>query len=734
MRTFTTSLCLILVVWMVDVASEKSRIRQKRAWIITSFDIEEEYQGNFPYLVGRVDVDWKLMANFMIDGKGVDEEPRGIFSIDKNTAEMFVHKRIDFESHQRFLLKFYATNKTTGRVNTELGMEINILDINDHAPQFSRALYETHRMESTSQGETLVTVYASDDDDSSTCNGTFSFRIISVYPETTNAEFYIDQTKNSQHGAISFKGCLDYEEAQKYTILVEAKDHGDKVQLSSTSTVLVNVIDKNNHLPEILGQTGPGKIKEREMGVEVLRIQVTDKDSHGSPAWKAKYTIHGDKGEYFKIETDPETNEGILTVQKLIEYNEVTEKNISISVENVEPYLSCRVRKRVKDSKWDVETSIKETRPKLYPVTITVDDVNDPPIFIPAVKHVEVMENPGVGFLLETFTAKDMDRINSNTFRFLKGHDPADWVTVDSKTGRVVTAKVLDRESSFVNNSTYIVTLYAVDYGEPPMTGTGTLIIHIKDQNDNVPVLSENKLNMCLSDEPIRTKLSAVDPDLPPYSGPFLFELIGDVEGKWRIDPSYGTTVDLIKDSTVYAGHHELLVRVSDNQGHESLQNLSVTVCDCSETPTCHIRRSSTSKMGGGSVGIIILALLMLLVFMFMAILTSCEKKVYTTEDGPGMHLLISNIEEPGTDCGVSRDSKYDHNKASKLHILRGPGEELGDYAPHVYAEEGESVPDAHLDVISIPESDFGSVKLRYLGQRFNTLASICRADVTGKK
>lgn len=63
---------------------------------------------------------------------------------------------------------------------------------------------------------------------------------------------------------------------------------------------------------------GPGKIEERESGVEVLRLQVSDKDSRGSPAWKAKFTLHGDPENYFKIHTDPKTNEGILTVIKVL--------------------------------------------------------------------------------------------------------------------------------------------------------------------------------------------------------------------------------------------------------------------------------------------------------------------------------------------------------------------------------------------------------------------------------
>lgn len=42
-----------------------------------------------------------------------------------------------------------------------------------------------------------------------------------------------------------------------------------------------------------------------------------DEDSPNSPAWRAKYTIQGDEGEHFKIETDPDTNDGILTVIKV---------------------------------------------------------------------------------------------------------------------------------------------------------------------------------------------------------------------------------------------------------------------------------------------------------------------------------------------------------------------------------------------------------------------------------
>lgn len=46
-------------------------------------------------------------------------------------------------------------------------------------------------------------------------------------------------------------------------------------------------------------------------------MHVKDKDSLHSAAWRAKYIIQGDEGGHFKIETDPVTNDGILTVVKV---------------------------------------------------------------------------------------------------------------------------------------------------------------------------------------------------------------------------------------------------------------------------------------------------------------------------------------------------------------------------------------------------------------------------------
>lgn len=136
-------------------------------------------------------------------------------------------------------------------------------------------------------GTTVITLVAHDKDAESR-NNQFDMKIVSVTPETQNLMFYLEQ--RGDIGTIAFKGCLDHEvrgldrtklkmlksiylhydtkfvfiylfnfvtnqTAEKYTIIVEAKDRGEKIQLSSSSTVILNIEDGNNYYPEMLEKT-----------------------------------------------------------------------------------------------------------------------------------------------------------------------------------------------------------------------------------------------------------------------------------------------------------------------------------------------------------------------------------------------------------------------------------------------------------------------------------------------
>ncbi|XP_023181434.1 cadherin-like protein 26 [Xiphophorus maculatus] len=625
--------------------------RQKRAWIIDSYEIEEGHPGPFPYVLGKVTIDRKYQVLFDLKGQGVDKDPKGVLRIEESTGRILAYGPVDFEEYQVLKLSFAAKKPEDHSIDTQLGVEIAIRDINDNPPLFEEPLYEVTVDEALSQGSHLLTVLAFDRDKPNTRNSTFHYAIKSVSPESSNIEFILEET-----GALSFKGCFDHEVASKHTLVIEAIDHGEVVQLSSSTTAIIYVEDGNDHLPVITGQSGSGKVKENEFGVSPLRLHVMDKDMTQSKAWRAKYTIQGDKGGYFKIETNAETNDGILTVVKPLDFENGAMRELKISVENEAPYFSCKVKRRPSAGLWDVDFTEEQIGGKniqhnTTTVVIEVEDVNDPPNFVVTVKEATLKEDAPIGTWLETVTAVDRDATASRDFIYKVGHDPAGWMNINPQTGNITTRKMVDRESVHVVNGVYTLMLHAVDKGEPPMTGTATLQIHLIDVNDNVPKLDVNHVDVCMSDGQTPTNISANDLDGAPYGGPFNFELLGNVKRRWKLDPSYGFTAGLVRDSSVPGGLYTLRVKVSDMQGTYGIYWLNATVCSCSVVRHCRNRNSGTIS-SYGAAGIALVAVALFLLALLAAFHISCKTvfiPAYVDSEVNGI-LVTSNTEAPGSE------------------------------------------------------------------------------------
>nr|XP_055039585.1 cadherin-like protein 26 isoform X1 [Misgurnus anguillicaudatus] len=636
-----------LLLGMICTCSTHLHGRHKRSWIIDSFDIVEEHPGPYPFELGQIKLDRSYSVEFLLKGKGVDEEPKGVLSINPTTGLIKVHRKVDYEQFRVLKLTFQARNKSNYAIDTQLGMEVNILDINDNAPVFQTKLYNVTITEATKQGGFILGVLATDRDAPGTINSTVDYKIISVTPKTPNAEFYM-----RDNAIISFRGCLDYEVANKYTILVEAKDRGEIVKMSSTTTVVINIQDGNNHMPVITGQTGSSKVLEGTNGSSPLIIHTTDLDTRLTAAWRAVYTIQGDKYDHFSIHTDPDTNDGVLTVVKPLDYEKQALQSISITVDNDEPFYSCEVKDRPASGLWIITShqATKSTRG----FNITVEDVNEPPYFPQRVRRVVLEENGAVGVFVDKVVAVDPDTQQKPVLQYTLEQDPAGWLRVNATTGEIFVKKPLDRESSYVKNGTYTVTVIVTEKDDPKMTSTATVNIYVEDKNDNVPMLKETAVSVCQSDEVSSTEITAYDLDGDPYSGPFRFELIGDVKDEWSIDPSHGNTVHLVKHKNVYPGMYTLTVKISDKQGISFLQNLTVSACDCSVSPSCLVQRNTQKKVGTGVIGTAIFASLLVFALLLLSITCSCGAvKSLAHVDYVLNNVLPSNTENPGTDCMV---------------------------------------------------------------------------------
>lgn len=59
-------------------------------------------------------------------------------------------------------------------------------------------------------------------------------------------------------------------------------------------------------------------VEENRANIEVMRIKVFDADERGSDNWLANFTfVSGNERGYFRIETDNQTNEGIVILIKV---------------------------------------------------------------------------------------------------------------------------------------------------------------------------------------------------------------------------------------------------------------------------------------------------------------------------------------------------------------------------------------------------------------------------------
>ncbi|KAJ8339957.1 hypothetical protein SKAU_G00345900 [Synaphobranchus kaupii] len=127
---------------LVFPQSSKGLKRRKRDWVIPPINFPENDRGPFPKVMVQIrsSRDKEVSLGYHITGPGADEPPIKIFIIDKGTGKLSVTQPLDREGIAKYKLFAYVTDESGdgGRVEVPKEIIINVIDQNDHNPEFTK--------------------------------------------------------------------------------------------------------------------------------------------------------------------------------------------------------------------------------------------------------------------------------------------------------------------------------------------------------------------------------------------------------------------------------------------------------------------------------------------------------------------------------------------------------------------------------------------------------------------
>ena len=220
------------------------------------------------YQIVATDLDTGPNALITYSIKGGNTE--GVFGINTTTGDIYIQKPLVYEQRRDFRLNIGATDHGIPPLTTNTTVHIKVVDVNLHAPLFSKQFYQASVLESAPVGSLILTVSASDMDSGGSQHLVYS---MAYSPAALNIPFIVEPS-----GRILLRSFLDRETQSMYQFTVQVSDRGIP-PLSSIATVGIRVEDVNDNRP-IFSQ----KMYNASLTVSsplhqpVLQVKATDAD------------------------------------------------------------------------------------------------------------------------------------------------------------------------------------------------------------------------------------------------------------------------------------------------------------------------------------------------------------------------------------------------------------------------------------------------------------------------
>uniref|UniRef100_A0A3P9AAK3 Cadherin domain-containing protein n=1 Tax=Esox lucius TaxID=8010 RepID=A0A3P9AAK3_ESOLU len=400
------------------------------------------------------------------------------------SAELVLQKALDREKQPVIQLTLTAVDGGNPPKSGNMAVTVNVLDINDNPPIFSKSLYKASVYENVPIGTSIITLNATDSDAGP--NGEVFFSFSTLGQGNVNNVFVVD----TKTGTVTNTGIIDFEDNQSFEIRLQA--HDGKPPRSGKLLVIVNVIDVNDNSPVFNKTLYKVRVNENvAFGTRVTHLNATDLDEGLNGKVTFSFIKRGTmkSSDMFNINSDT----GEITVSGKLDYEE-------------SPAYELRVQATDQGS---------SPRSGYSKVLVEVGDENDnaPEIAVTSLMS-PVRENAEVGTVVALVTVTDKDGGSNGLVKCkLIGYFPFKLKSNYKNDFSLVVGGLLDRE----NVSQYNVTITATDEGTPPLSSTSIITVHVSDVNDNPPRFSEPVINVYLKENsPVGNviyEISALDSD-----------------------------------------------------------------------------------------------------------------------------------------------------------------------------------------------------------------------------
>ncbi|XP_064829712.1 protocadherin alpha-2-like isoform X12 [Oncorhynchus masou masou] len=405
---------------------------------------------------------------YSLIGRGTLNLP-DVFTVNSETGEVTVKGSIDYEINSAFEIRIQAKDKGTPPRSTHCKVLVEVIDVNDNAPEISVTSLMSPVKEDAEIGTVVALVTVTDKDSSK--NGITNCKL------TGSVHFKLKSNYKNDYSLV-VDGPLDRESESQYNVTITATDEGAP-PLSSTSVITVYVSDVNDNAPRFSEPVANVYVKEN------------------SPVGDLIYTIYA-------FDTDSEENSRIMyalldksnSISSSVNINSDTGDIISLQSFNYE---------EIKTFQFKVQATDSGVPPLSSNVTVNVfildENDNSPVILAPYSEHGSVnTENvpysAEAGYFVAKIRAVDADSgYNALLSYHISEPKGTNLFRIGTSTGELRTK----RRMSDNDLKTHPLVVLVTDNGEPSLSATVSIDVvvvestgEIQTQFRNVPRKEEN--------------------------------------------------------------------------------------------------------------------------------------------------------------------------------------------------------------------------------------------------